>query len=95
MTREELFTLVDETLNEATGAAAVVKVKDEIARILTLNETLTVSNQTLQDTNNSLRDTNAQLAIRVTKPISKQDEKDEPETPEEAFEGLVNKIKEG
>lgn len=93
MTREELFALVDGTLDEGTGAAAVVKVKDEIGKILSLNESLTASNKTLQETNNSLRDTNAQLAIRVTQPIKKPDEKHEPETPEDALSDLVNKIK--
>ena len=95
MTREELFALADSTLDEATGAGAVVRLKDEIANLLTINDSLTATNETLKAANNTLRDTNAQLAIRVTQPVEKtEDKKEEPETPEDAFEALVNQIKE-
>lgn len=94
MTLAELLTLVDKTLDEATGAAAVVQLKEEITTLSAANDSLTEANQTLQQTNSALRDTNAQLAIRVTAPITKpQNDPEEPPTPEEAFDSLVNQIK--
>lgn len=94
-TREDLASLFESALDPNKAAKAIADLSaafDESEAEFTV---LKAENDKLKSDNELLRDTNAQLALRVTIPLSnaKKDPPADP-TPEQALETLLNALKE-
>lgn len=94
-TRKDLDSLFESALDPNKAAKAIADLSaafDENEAELTA---LKAESDKLKSDNELLRDTNAQLALRVTKPLSngKADPPADP-TPEQALETLIKALKE-
>ena len=94
MTETEWYALLDSTLDPTAGAGAVVQLKDAVTAALAKSQSDADTIATLTEENKRLRDTNSQLALRVTSSIKIEEPEPEEKTPEQAFDDLINRIKE-
>lgn len=94
-TRKDLASLFESALDPNKAAKAIADLSAAFDENEAEFAALKAESDKLKSDNELLRDTNAQLALRVTTPLS-NDKKDPPvdPTPEQALETLLNALKE-